>query len=470
MRISGWLVCLGMALQTSCSSSNNSGAGGAGMGTGGTSPGTGGTSVGTGGSSPGTGGAPAGTGGASAGTGGTSAGSGGAAGGGGLPYTMLPEIPGPIDDTVITTPANGLRLSSSTNARFAVGPDGSVVVLDARNLIKYDPTITTPIWTTPFPPLNAGVGRIDPLDIAIDSQGNTYVTGSETVSTAPFTLNPDLTKYSPAGVLVWDEVLPAANVSFNNIMVTSNDQIVVTGSGAGQLPNQPAAARGGGFVVRYDVAGNLLSSFQSTAAPYNRGARMFGLGNGPNNEAIINFAEILGLVDTAGALIWASTTVIDLDMTSSPDGSIIASTTPYLSMNARTFVRFSPITGAVTTAQTLGKRTVVLNAAEGSMWQGNFYSPSRMVATRDAVYMSGIYMNTYINGSNPKPNNTVTYLVKIDAATGNQVWAHLYGAPSTNTYIQTPFIELGLGVSGQLIANVDGRLLLRLSTVDGSFL
>ena len=159
---------------------------------------------------------------------------------------------------------------------------------------------------------------------------------------------------------------------------------------------------------------------------------MFGLGNGPNNEAIINFAEILGLVDTAGALIWAST--------------------------------------AVTTAQTLGKRTVVLNAAEGSMWQGNFYSPSRMVATRDAVYMSGIYMNTYINGSNPKPNNTVTYLVKIDAATGNQVWAHLYGAPSTNTYIQTPFIELGLGVSGQLIANVDGRLLLRLSTVDGSFL
>lgn len=497
MRVRRWIACAVVALQVSCSSSSKSGGiGGAGTGTGGSSAGTGGAFTGGGGAAPGAGGMSAGTGGTPTGgsfsgiggnagraaggfaggaAGGTAIGAAGGGGAGGaLPYTILPEIPGPIDDTVMTAPANGLRLPyASTLVRFATAPDGSVVVLNRPNLIKYDPAIATAMWTTPFPPAAAGVGRFDPRDIAIDSQGNIYVIGSETVSTAPLTMNPNLVKYSSGGVLVWDKVLSAADVSFTNIIVTSNDQIVVTGSGAGQLPNQPATAKGGAFVVRYDSDGNMLSSFQSTTAPYNRAVRTFGLGRGANNGAIINFSGIIGLANTEGTLVWASTTTTDPSVASSPDGSIVVSTTTRFSTTGRTFVRFNSTTGTVATVQTLGERTVVLNATEGAMWKGTFYLPSLMVATDDAVYMSGSYMNTYVNGSNPKQNNTVTYLVKIDAATGKQVWAHLYGDPVDKSYIESSFIVLGLGAHGQLIVNISSSGnggLRRLNTVDGSFL
>jgi hypothetical protein len=66
-------------------------------------------------------------------------------------------------------------------------------------------------------------------------------------------------------------------------------------------------------------------------------------------------------------------------------------------------------------------QTATLDAAEGETWTGKFDAPTVLRVTSDAIYIAGVYTNSYQNGSSPPPGTRPDYVARLDL-TGQQLW------------------------------------------------
>ena len=192
------------------------------------------------------------------------------------------------------------------------------------------------------------------------------------------------------------------------------------------IPSSSAYELVGGYPVKWDASGNILWQWSTNQSQ-------------PNSLGI------------------------------TPDG-----TQAYVVMHNTTASRFftvDPLTGNVLSQRAFGTQTIVI--IEQYMWEGSFYNlngSGSMNVSSDAVYLFDDYSEKYVNGSNPKPNQSPSYIAKLDLS-GNQVWFRAYQTVSSSrcpveqrTHGQRTCL---LGAQNQLVMAYSAQLI-TFSTVDGS--
>jgi len=125
------------------------------------------------------------------------------------------------------------------------------------------------LWSSPLPTgFTASGGNKNnfnwfPNALSIDSAGNICVGGIVSTNAN----DAALIKYPPAGGSpTWMQTLGSSSAEkVISLAIASDDTVYMDGTSAGQLPQQPASAHGGGFELHYGADGTLLSTVQSTS-------------------------------------------------------------------------------------------------------------------------------------------------------------------------------------------------------------
>ncbi len=442
------------------------GAAGAGGNTG--SAGSGGTGA------AGTGGHPgnAGAGGASGAAGAGAAGSSGAAG------TMtLAAIPGqdpaavdPTKGAPFTNLGPSFAKSALAGNSIVIDPSGDILIglsngSSGATISKVDTTFTQ-IWSLPLTTLNV----LNGVKIATDSVGDAFLGGEKSGAAV-------VAKVLPNGTLS-DYITVGGTADFiQAVAIGPQDSLFAIGSG-NQLPN--TAPGGGGFLAQYNSAGTLLQLFQSTSITYpfnalNHSTPTFFVDSTGAPYYLMGQDDIVKANATFGANEWNQHLVGVSNLALTPDGTALYTTEQGAENPTTLAIEFNlnkrdPSTGAIVWRRPFGTATATLNAVEQKTWTGAFVTNSAtMLVTSDAIYLAGLYTNTYKNGSTPIPSNMTGYVDRLDL-TGQQQWFRQI-VSSTNPALpnaDTPLATSALAITGTQLLVYQGGLAFFLNATDGT--
>jgi hypothetical protein len=355
----------------------------------------------------------------------------------------------------------------------AVDGVGNVITANAEHELlttittvvsKFDSALN-PLWSVDFRGFTMSPIFINTetlwSGLAVDTKtGNIYVGGAQNGKAV-------IQQILPGGTLGWvNEIGPAnGSAEINDVVVAADDTIYAAGASSGQLPNQPATASGGGFELHYAADGTLLQALQSDAfGPQQLFVDTAG------NSVINNFTTHLGLLglDPSFNLVWSSTGLDPGPVATSPTGSVYTFGTlsgALMILESRSFV-----TGTAVWRRTFATQTATLNAVEGETWKGEFNNNSYyplVAASSDSIYLTGIYHNTYQNGSSPPPVTSPCFVTRLDS-TGNQVWFKQFMVMFGKATIPGSFVPSSIAVSGTKLVIGSTSLVFQISAVDGS--
>jgi len=162
--------------------------------------------------------------------------------------------------------AGDIALDGSGNIYVCGGTYGVMAGTNAGNtdffIVKYD-SIGAVLWTKQ----SGSTGADSAQDIAVDSSGNVYMTGSTTGVSLDAQANADvsgltsdifITKYNTSGVRQWTRLAGTAGADVGRSLVIGADGFIyVTGSTSGTLAGNAFAGGTDIFTSKYDSAGAL---------------------------------------------------------------------------------------------------------------------------------------------------------------------------------------------------------------------
>ena len=285
------------------------------------------------------------------------------------------------------------------------------------------------------------------------------------------------------GALLWQHQWGSAGIETNEFVASNaDDSVLAVASCAGQAPGNPATNAGGPVLTRYDASGLRTILKQYEPAQLANTSRSF--------------------VDSSGTLLWVKSLMLGkLDSTGL--ASVASSSPPSLAhalalaTDEKSFygtetaaLENLSLSGLVTWARLAEERTAVIEPVEGVTWHGTVTDCRTIQPTSDALYVTGIYDNTYMNGSVPHKPTTTLFVARF-TLNGRQQWFQQFlldQNPISNAAPTTPRLAWVLAPDAQgnpsVLLRGDGPImnaqsvysagpalyLVKLSKLDGSLL
>ena len=249
-----------------------------------------------------------------------------------------------------------------------------------------------------------------------------------------------------------------------SVAVGADGTVYATGNTSTPLPNEPPTSKGG-YEAHYGADGTLLR--MATQLP-NLGTPGALFVDTAGNSIL--FDGQIHKWDAAFTQLWRSDIYSSNvnNVAVSPNGMLIYD----LAKNSsEDFVleQRDPTTGIVIWQTLFASQMATLNAVEQEVWTGSFSlypAPTIMSASNDAVYVAGIYLNRYMNGSSPPPASAPCYVARLDKM-GNQLWFHQFRLRLSPTVVGD-FSPTALALSGTKLLVAGGGALFQLNAADGS--
>lgn len=337
--------------------------------------------------------------------------------------------------------------NSDSGKEIAVDDNGNVYVTGTSYTnattgfdivtIKYDP-LGNQIWTATF---NGSGNTIDDgRDIAVDKDGNVYVTGS-TASTGP---NYDYVtiKYNSAGVQQWATLYNGTGNGYDeaySLAIDTSGNTYVTGS-------SDAGGQGTNFVtIKYNSAG-----VQQWATPYNGPANsvdaatqikldnqfdVYVCGHSMGSGTDLDIATVK--YNNAGAQQWVSRFNGALNFFDVPEGLFVDNSN-------NVYVAGATYGGLATENDFV---TIMINSAGTQQWARIFDGP---LNDEDKAFdvVADANQNVYVTGRSMGAGGTAENMVTIKYdALGNEAWRDTYNGPASG-YDDAQ--QMRMGASGDL--------------------
>lgn len=319
--------------------------------------------------------------------------------------TPIPWPPAPVVNTYWFAVLDTNSTSSYPITALNVNSDNSVTLLlqDSGNfwLTNFDENFNVNYYTQPYQVV-AGANRTYPLT---DSSGNTYIPGSDIVSSAPSSFGKyALTKFDPAGTFSYTKIDSKPSTTyksrFDNGVLDPDGNIIVVGYSRNSTTNEWSLAK-------YDVSGTQLA-FSTFASPSNSNVTSAYISDfDSNGYAYIGLyfntvTAIVGKIDKNLNVSWVKNfngvaQVGYDDITATPSGTVY-SVVSYSGSPFTSFVISTDTSGAI-------------------LWQKTF------VLGTDEIFLSNVAVdstgNVYVFGNTAI--NTDLYIIKLDSS-GNILW------------------------------------------------
>lgn len=397
------------------------------------------------------------------------------AGEGGAAAVLAP-IPGQ-DPTAVTTSGPPITALSATTPGVYASSNGGNLLINAMavdglgNIIVANATPVTltklssqlsQIWQVKESTVKFfTVANIYP-GFAADATGNIFVAGTGGAN-ANGEVMAAVQQVLPDGTMGWMEQIGPSNAAafLTAATVGADGTLYAVGGSQGQLPNQPPAPMGAGFLLHYSAAGTLLQAVQSTSIGQ---ADDMLVVDSTGNSVV---GEQLSKLDSNFNVLWAGNAIAQTE-TTSPDGNTVYDQESLGISEVLNLVTRNPATGAIVSERTFAKQTATLNAVEQEVWNGAFMdSQPLMVASSNALYMVGSYSNTYMNGSSPPPATQTVYVLCLDTM-GNQIWFRQFLYAITATTPASSFLPNTIALNGTKLVIASPSFLFQLNTADGT--
>ncbi len=381
--------------------------------------------------------------------------------------TTVTESGPPIQVLTAGPGVNTMMSSGDGVAADAVAVDGAGNVITVNGELEVLSTITTIVskfdstlkllWSVDFSGLTMvqDANSLVWAGLAVDTATDAiYVGGSLNAKGVVQQILPD-------GTLGWSTTLTgSAGTTINTLVVAPNHTIYAAGVSSGQLPNQPAAASGGGFELHYAADGTLLQAVQSRALEPRQ------LFVDPNGNSVMDGLENQGLsgLDPSFSVRWKSTGISPGTVTTSPTESMFTYGT-LVALPLLESIDFE--TGVAVWRRTFATQTATLN--EGETWTGQFHhiNPPFVAASTDSIYLTGNYQNTYQNGSSPPPATYPCYVMRLDSM-GNQVWFKQFVGMFGQATMPYSFAPSSIAINGTKLVIGSPSVVFEINAIDGS--
>ncbi|MEI9938502.1 MAG: hypothetical protein WDO69_14895 [Pseudomonadota bacterium] len=293
---------------------------------------------------------------------------------------------------------------------------------------------------------------------------------------------------------VWrDTWSSSGSQSVRELALAPNGALYATGDSTGQAPGNPSSAAGGRWIAKYDPS-NGTRLWLKQAGQYRVAQAAFF----PIVTDVDSNLYVSGCLPNEPCLGNASLQVFDSSGNARPGISL---TTAFAGMNFglgdihysasdETLFMVTRASNPVTTTSPISvvsfgldgtlkwysygelPRTAILDPVEGVEWSGHFDDLAPQFAlSNDAIFVAGVYSNTYRNGSNPPPSTHPAYVARYDRK-GHRVWFQEF------SFNQGVSVSGGGGVallpSGNLVVALDGPnhaggpYLVQLKSADGT--
>lgn len=371
-------------------------------------------------------------------------------------------IAGPVtdDQAIVTVPASHAGFPIPTgwgrNSGASTGGGASIFFDTEGNLFlvsydgtlyKYSPSLE-PLWHVGLP--SAPGLDIAPNTMISAADGGIYFGGRTAVYPGPKQAI-SVGKLNSDGTLDWLKTWDTAidpgsyrtDTNVNMTAATADGALIAAGSFAGLAPDNPATVAKGPWIARYEADGT--RTFLKQYPCDNGACSDQGLGDKLIIDASGNIDMVLERtilkVDAQGTMIASiplrqdNTHTFDsyLDLDTAPDKNGFYSWTNFLDANFMTTNHLSHGSLGLAKYDVDGTllwyryaelpRTAVADAAPNKTWTGVIpgdditYIPTRVLVAKDAIYLSGIYQNSYASGQTTFP----IYVGRYDL-NGNREW------------------------------------------------
>lgn len=235
------------------------------------------------------------------------------------------------------------------------------------------------------------------------------------------------------GELLWQHQWGSAAVEANELVAANPDgSLLAVALCTGQAPGNPATSTGGAVLTRYDGDGTRTVLKQYPAAELANTTRAFLQ---PSGDLLWIKSLLLGTLTPTGqgSSIASLEPTYAYDMVLAPDGKSFYAT-------KMTSIEQLNLAGELTWSRKAAMRSAVIDSVEGVTWSGHASSCNTIRPLGDSLYATGIYENTYQNGSVPRQPTTTLFVARFSRS-GRQQWFQQFlldQAPIANAAPKTP--------------------------------
>jgi len=338
-------------------------------------------------------------------------------------------------------------VTGSTDGDFT--GTGSAGMYDAF-IAKHDPS-GKPLWIKQFGTAGNDGGR----GIAVDSIGNSYVTGYK--GGFPFitgSYGVFLAKYDNSGNQLWINQLSTDNSDFGNgVAVDENGNSYITGDTRGDLAGTGNAGSSDLFIAKFDTSGNQLWIKQFGTFTVDEGSDLAIDLNGNSYVTGYTYGEIVGTGSTVGSDVFlAKYDTLGNRLWIKQFSSIENHNEGYgiaVDTNGNSYVTGHTSGDLAGTKNAGGSDTFIVkyNTFGTQIWIKQFGTPYSDIGHNIAVDMNG---NSYVTGETrgdlDSPGNaglSDVFIAKHDTS-GNQSWIKQFGTSS---------FDIGYGIAVDMDGN-----------------
>jgi hypothetical protein len=298
-------------------------------------------------------------------------------------------------------------------------------------------------------------------------------------------------KVSAAGTLSWAHQLGSSgDESPVSMTATPDGAVLVVGTAGGQLPGMPSTEIQGDWAVRYEANGT--RTWLQQYAPSSKVSLTAGSStihslsvDASGNLVIITTKGIVKLDSSQGTVL--SSYIVSTVAPPHTYFSVQSQQVNPTSLGGSTVYLWNASTSSDVNTTNYGleelslrgamslfrqfepARTAVIDPVENVIWTGNISSTGAVLATSDAIYLTGDYQNSYLNGSIAPPTTNNLFVGKYSLA-GDRVWFQELSPPSTSSYLTFTLCGIILDPSGNLVleTNAPTGYLFKLRATDGT--
>ena len=311
--------------------------------------------------------------------------------------------------------------------------------VDFGTIAKLDPAFTTAQWiisNSCGAQSAAGCKVSTSLDgfnrgLAIGPDDSIYF-GGENAAAGTY-----VSKLDSTGASVWTKGWTNAGGTGNDtdyVAAAPDGSVFGWGNGYGQAPGNPPANAGGDVLALYQPDGT--RTFLTQVPPFHNNSTSIGnLLVDATGNAYVGFLDY-GDLNTKQSL-----AILKV----SPAGKVLA-TKEVAALNSFEHARLANdqksiyllqfktvaghgdaqifalgLDGSVAWYRNLHIHTEVIDPVEGVTWTGLVSEVSDLQVTKDSIYISGLYQDTYMNGSTPRPSVIHGFVTRL-GLDGTQQW------------------------------------------------
>ncbi len=397
---------------------------------------------------------------------------GGSSGAGGVPATLpLGTLLGPTTDNQLPITVSlahagfkidefSLFLQDSSGNFFSIGDD---------KLVKYSPAFAV-LWS--YSLTNTAGLLINSQTLSVAPDGGIYFGGyiNAALPGETFAGETDavIGKITSAGTLAWiHQWGSSSNDATTRTAVEPDGSVIAHGTSSGQAPGNPATVAGGPWMARYSATGarTWLKQYRTDAGEFNV------------SDLTIDATGIVRLIGTFDILKVEPTLGAELARVKLNTGNFLWSYLPVvLNPSKDALYSWGECWGTLGRTTGLAKfnldgdlldkrevefgRSAVLDTVENVIWNGGIrvldslspFSVGRtsppFVVGSNAIYLVGIYTNSYLNGSIAKPTTEALYVGRYDL-NGARVWFQEFVFPGdTANTVSSHFSGIVLDANG----------------------